>query len=437
MAAQNELRESVRRMIFYDLEPPPFSVGGQVAAAARPVAATTTRTKNPSRAASEQFTEPVRLAVRLADGAMGHYNTDTQMFWQQTARAGQELPVAEVNILAPKEVAIPPGVLCGDLPCPITSDTCFDFLDFTVPATSPPILTVGCPLSDVHALTELLAEVEAQVEILTNPCPPPFQPSAHFTAAVAAHKLEVVFVLVSRGSAPEISHRLCSKGWYVSVLLQPGDATPKIRVQASLLRWVKDCEVDHALSKFADSMPGMAPITASSSPARCLLTWDDVVYNDDMNVPRSMMSWGMLAAWLAKGSPTSRGFSHSYRPFDLNTICEPLASYMKGVLEIQERRNSGCDEDAEPVLLLQWNSPQKMTSEQCGHAAALFYWCAMHKDDASRPLPKSVCKRSLELYLRFGYVFLRKRAYQFHSGKRRREGKEDDVAEDAGGGILE
>lgn len=358
---------------------------------------------------------------------MGHYNTDTKTFWQQTAREGQELPPAAVEILAPKEVSIPRGVLCGNLPCPITSDTCFDFLDFTLPATSPPILAVGYPPVEVAKLAEVLAEWDEVIDALPQP---PFQPSAQFAVAATAHKLVVAHIEVPRGRALEISHRLCSRGWYVSVLLQPGDATPKIRVQASLLRWVKDCEVDHALSKFADSMPGMAP--SSATPPACrLLTWDDVVYNDDMNVPRSMMSWGMLAAWLAKGSPNGRGFSHSHRPFDLNTICEPLASYMKGVLEIQERRNSGCDEDAAPTLLLQWNSPQKMTSEQCGHAAALFYWCAMHKDDASRPLSKAVCKRSLELYLRFGYVFLRKRAYQFHSGKRRREeGEEED------GGIL-
>ena len=401
----------------YDLEPPPFMLeSGSVLS--EPVLKTS-RCKNPCRAVSNQFAEPVRLAVRLSDQVLGHYNAGTGLFWAQTAKCGQALPPAAVDCMTSpsEEVTFPLGAHCGPSEMVITPDTCFEFYDFSLPAAVPDMLAVSCKdrfPPDVGNLAEFVSWQAVGFPDGWVACP-------QFLARNVDSGWSVHYMTVSRPRSPEVAHRLCAMDCLASPAIAVGDSVRKLRVQASVLRWVKDAEVNHALSKFADSMPGMAQNLSSAGAST--LTWDDVVYDTDANVPRSMMSWGAFAAWLAKDRP-----SGLHAVPDLDMVCEPLASYIRAVLGIQGMRNGAVGAAAAVVdtkPLLQYNSPQKMSPEQCAHGAALFYWCAIHRDDDTRAMPKITCKRSLELYLRFGYVFLRKRVYHFHSGKRRR-GEEVD-----------
>jgi len=396
--------------IQYDLEPPPFCGPPESLAILRQKPS---RCKNPSRPVKNQFCEPVRLALRLVDGVSGHYNTSTHMFWPQSGRLGVETDPALVDVIGPESVRIPRGAVCMSLEdATITSDTCFEFYDFSLPHPVPCVLYAAGP-GGPSSLPRLLGEfMEGVADVGDLASVEGHSACSQFQEAAESRRWVLLTLTLHptyRSRSPEIAHRLCAQAWTVSVPLLPGCAPPKTRVQASILRWVKDTEVSHALSKFADSMPGM---TKSAAAMARPLTWDDAVYDDDFNVSRSMMSWGALAAWLCKGR-TLADFA------DLHDVCEPLASYLGGVLQVQEQRVCGPRGGTTPVL--RWNSPQKMTSEQCLHGAAMFYWSAIHRDDGTRAVSKAICKRSLEMYLRFGHVFLRKRAYQFHGDKRKRE----------------
>jgi hypothetical protein len=125
-----------------------------------------------------------------------------------------------------------------------------------------------------------------------------------------------------------------------------------------------------------------------------------------------MISWGAFAACLAKG------VSKQIKP---SAVCEPLASYVRGVVRVQRQRNGFLteDDDGQASHLVTYNSPQKMTPVQCEHSAAMYYWAGIHSDDGTRVISRLHAKRSLEMYLRFGHVLLRKRAYKFHGTKKR------------------
>jgi hypothetical protein len=89
---------------------------------------------------------------------------------------------------------------------------------------------------------------------------------------------------------------------------------------------------------------------------------------------------------------------------------------------VQHARISRIADVALPAL--ECNSPQKMSAPQCMHASLLFYWCSIHKDEDTRRIDKTAAKQILEMYLRFGHVVLRKRAYQFHRKRLLSEGVE-------------
>jgi len=146
------------------------------------------------------------------------------------------------------------------------------------------------------------------------------------------------------------------------------------------------------------------------------LSWTGVVYDAECGVPRAMMSWGAFAAWIAKDWLGAVGLAP-----DVGGVCEPLASYVAAILAVQVGRNGRGGVDLSPPAIL-FNSPQKATLLQITHALAMFYWAAVHADPLTQVLEKSAAKRALEMYLRFGLVVLRKRAYQFHgAGKRARD----------------
>jgi hypothetical protein len=420
--------------IRYDLQPPPW-ISSKVAAAA------ISRVKNPVRAAPSQFTDPVCLAEH--GGVLGHYSRDggnggsesdgsgsdgnrdggsggggsgsscgsdgRGAFWGQTAAV--PIVTDDVRILGGQDATLPAGVLHVDGGSGVDPAT-YRFYDFTLPAEAPSILAIagGSALPRAYACVDGMG--------------PGWVPCARFVAAAAG--TEIRYIHVAAAAYVAVAQALTTEGWLVSAPVRPGTPHPLHTVQATTLRWVTDCEARNALSKFADSAPGAASAASLT----------DAVYDKEMNVPRSMLSWGAVGAQLAR--------EHK---IDADT-CEPLASYIRGVLRVQNSRRRQGGEGlaaADTAPLLAYNTPQRMSREQTAHAVALYYWAAIHSDAATRPLPAAVARQSLELYLRFGFVLLRKRAYQFRGNgssgssartntKRRRRvessSDEDDEEED-------
>lgn len=371
-------------MIRYDLKPPSWNTGKITATPA-------SRAKNPLRQVSDQFAEPVCLAEW--GGRLGHYFEG--LFWDETA--GRPVQTKDgVIIHGGADATIPAGAFAE-----AAADT-FKLYDFALPAMAPSVLAVWSPSAGVEDVLglEAVAGMEA-----------PWVPCTRFLELASGREAPVRFYRVAdRKHFVATAQLLCVQGWLVSAPTV-GGAHPVHSIQLSLLRWVKDTDAEHALSKFADSMPGIACgagrgyVPPASAP-----TLLGTVYDQDMNVPRSMMSWGALGARMAKtGGSLPAG------------TCEPLKSYIHGVIAVQSSRNKQSGVGGTPDALLQWNMPQKMSKEQVAHAAALYYWAAIYVGDEA-PLAAAVARQALELYLRFGAVVLRKRAYQF---KRRREGSEE------------
>lgn len=358
-------------MIRYDLRPPPWSTGKISATPA-------SRAKNPLRQVSDQFTEPVCLAEWR--GRLGHYHNG--QFWDQTA--GRPVATADgVIVHGGADATIPSGAVAE------TSVDTFKLYDFALPATAPPVLAVWSPSSSAVDDLEAVEAMDA-----------PWVPCARFLELAKDGHVRF-YRVADRKQFLSIAQSLCVQGWLVSAPTVDG-AHPVHSIQLSLLRWVKDTDAEHALSKFADSMPGIACGAGRGYvPPAAAPTLLGMVYDHDMNVPRSMMSWGALGARMAKaGGPL---------PAD---TCEPLKSYIHGVITVQSSRNRQGGAVASTDALLQWNMPQRMSKEQVAHAAALYYWAAIYVADKA-PLAAGVARQALELYLRFGAVVLRKRAYQF------------------------
>ena len=131
-----------------------------------------------------------------------------------------------------------------------------------------------------------------------------------------------------------------------------------------------------------------------------------VIYDAGFNVQRLMICWGMLAASLSRSLD------------DVTNVPEPLHSYIRLVRGFECMRDSHGSDAVDATDLaksLTYNVAPKLTPSQAGNALTLFYWAAVHEDDASRDLPKDVARRALEMYVPFGHVILRKRAYRFNS----------------------
>lgn len=395
---------------FDDEEPPMFAGMGEHNTALR-----SNRCKNPSRIVSDGFSQALLLARHNPTGVLGHYCEESSEFWPDMGNVLTAVLPSDVTVLGanPDALTIPAS---SRVP-----GTGTEFLDFAVPAGSPPWLFVALqqPLGP-QALADQLGSMDMDVgpggvvvvQYVTKP-DDEYGPTMAFDETFIGGPCPHAVYLVNLGPvykarSCEVAHRLvcCNMPVSVAVPMRGPRAAPKIRIQAGLLRWVKDADLVPSLSKFADSVPGM--VHGSASPCKDSLSWSGIVYDHDFGVARAMLSWGALAAWVSKDWLNEHT---QVRPApSLSGVCEPLGSYLRALQTMQQYRNG--DPSAQPAL--EYNSPQKMTAEQSEHAVQLFYWASIHRDDGTRPMTMDALRISLEMYLRFGYVILRKRAYQFH-----------------------
>jgi hypothetical protein len=323
--------------------------------------------------------------------------------------------------------------------------TAVDFFTFAIPAGAPPVLYVRFSMlkSEFETETETQTEVEqliaavtgvvaassltlsgvATVEEIDIHNASTWCACAHFYSDSDSDPARAVVALRLSPSGLEnvsrLAHMLAARGFVVS----PPSSNASMRTDAafsrvtsSVLKWIKDDDCVSELSAIVDQLPGLLhgskrrDASSGNVNTAALGTLTGVMYDTTFNVQRLMLCWGMLAACASRTLPDDAC---------ITDVPEPLQSYIRLVREFEHMRECLTDVADAPavdvVKTMTYNSAPKLSAAQSASALTLFYWAAVHDDDGTRAVPRSVARRALEMYIPFGHVILRKRAYRFTS----------------------
>lgn len=262
------------------------------------------------------------------------------------------------------------------------------------------------------------------------------QPWDEFWVGASKEATVLTITCTSQTSVPEAAARLLAAGYIVSGAVESGSKdtrAARTRVKTHMLRWLRDADLLSALPGIVDYTSVLSCTEVAAQTPRPFS-----VYDSAMNVPRDMLCWGMYAAWvergLAAGEDGGAGMLSAEAPLTdaapaalspRTQLCEPLQSYVSTLREFTAKRTqaSGSVGQHQNVLSaqLKYNSASKPSRTQQAQALALYYWAAVHADEASMPISREAARQALELYLMFGHVVLRKRAYQFQQERRDRD----------------
>lgn len=194
---------------------------------------------------------------------------------------------------------------------------------------------------------------------------------------------------VDTDDVPNAASMYLESGFLVACCGKPATFT---RVKGMQLKWMTDTECATTMSTIIDAMPGFSD-TASE------------IYTDDFQIQRPMLSWAMLSGCLSKDATV-----------DTTKLCEPIRSYCQALSTVKEYRSRTGTIEGFVEAPLSYNVAAKLTYEQQMHASTIFYWAALH---GRRLLPDAHLRKALGMYLMFGFVLVRKRAYEFHGEEKR------------------
>ena len=189
--------------------------------------------------------------------------------------------------------------------------------------------------------------------------------------------------------------------------------TPVTRAECAQLDAPRQNALEEELARCADAVTSgrvaahADSLTGLYDPAR-------------VDVSRAALKWGMFAVMQMRSC-----LLDATVPVGADALFEPLASYAAAVMSIQAARARA----EVPVLTLQFSSEQKPSAAQQEHAMALFYWAAIHADPSTAALGRADALLNLELYTRYGLLVVRRRAYHFRNGNKKRR-KRKSVTED-------
>jgi hypothetical protein len=229
-----------------------------------------------------------------------------------------------------------------------------------------------------------------------------------------------VVVLEAATEAPTVASRLLvQEGVVVATAFSVADHAPtQCRVKPQPLKWIKDSDFAKEVSSIVDQMPGLFRKRNPAVTEEHVCTpLSFVAYDPAFDVPRQLLSWGFLAAWVQKNSTQE----------EVDRAPEPLKSYMKALGASMASRFATEDGSPHAMHHLEYNTAPKMTPAQYDHALRVFYWAAIHADDETRPITKNDARHILDVYLTCGTVFLKKRAYNFQGVGKRARRRADDL----------
>ena len=181
-------------------------------------------------------------------------------------------------------------------------------------------------------------------------------------------------------------------------------ATPVQRAQCTTLHAPRAVTLEDDLARCADAVTSGRVLAHAGS-----LTG---MYDPErVDVSRAALTWGMFAA-----VHMSERLFQDQCESSAAALFEPLGSYARAILAVQAARARA---DA-PNVSLQFTSEQKPSVAQCQHALVLFYWAAIHADPDTAVMSRADALLNLELYVRYGLLVVRRRAYHFHNGNKKR-----------------
>jgi len=212
------------------------------------------------------------------------------------------------------------------------------------------------------------------------------------------------------GVLPRAAAQLITAG-YIVACCGP-TAQPFVRVKSTYLKPTTDAACATTMSTINDAMPGL---TAGTD-----------IYTSDLQVHRCMLHWSMLAGCRA-AQEQSRAQSqaqdlHMTPPCPVRHGTEPLQSYLDALAAVKaHRRETGrVDTFSGVEAVLRYNAAVEVTAAQRRQAISLFYWATLQYDVPEET--RALLRRALNMYLHFGFVVLRKRAYEFRGkGKKGRD----------------
>ena len=204
-----------------------------------------------------------------------------------------------------------------------------------------------------------------------------------------------------------------------------------LRIKGMQLKWTTDETCATTMSTINDTMPGLSPTL-----------WPDV-YTSDFQIQRPMLFWGMFAGCqlsrhqqYTEKKREGRGEESEHPVIEsLVDLSEPLQSYINVLCAVKEHRKVTGSIDsfaaAEVSEALKYNTCSRLTEPQQAQALAIFYWASVHVglDAEIGGKEKTHYRHALNLYLiMFGYVLLRKRAYEFHVTEKRKRAAAHRIA---------
>ncbi len=428
-----------------------------------PVPASASASMPARRRADAPFTGLVNLVYHTATGRHGHCIersvTDARVWFPASSASDNVECVSANSISAPCET---PPIPLAAFAQPALSSFAADFLQWENSSCTPSCflcdattvyacvalpkhgaaiadaddaLDATAPFRGVRDIAEVVATGGALAEVLDARLAPAHGAAAAVTEAAATKHL---FARIHCTSPANLALACCrlvatpgvvwvSRAWCSDAALPCTRALtpPTTRVCTVTLRATKDAASTAACTAACDMLPGLAfhrfhgsgdicgvggnvdvDINADADADADTGVFRGAMYDSEYHVQRTFLTWPMFAALVA---------CKSRRP--ASQFSEPLASYVDAVRAAAVAREQ-LDPDSHPksgseTRHLSYNCAPECTPAQCWHAITLYYWAVLHVDDATLPAPREALRRALEMYLAFGTVVLRKRAYAF------------------------
>ena len=287
--------------------------------------------------------------------------------------------------------------------------TTFPDVDFYVFASETPCLFVRKPClgSKVHCVDFEASWHEGTAGSIDKLCEdagcerpwPTFYVNGALDASVSIPDALPVWRvdLPCTGVLPRAAAQLITAGYIVACC---GPTVPPfVRVKSTYLKPTTDAACATTMSTINDAMPGL---TAGTD-----------LYTSDLQVHRCMLHWSMLAGCRAAQEQSQVQDLHMKPPCPARHGTEPLQSYLDALAAVKaHRRETGrVDTFSGVEAVLRYNAAVAVTAAQRQQAISLFYWATLQYDVSEET--RALLRRALNMYLHFGFVVLRKRAYEF------------------------
>ena len=268
-------------------------------------------------------------------------------------------------------------------------------VDFYVFESRLPVLFVRKPGSEsvVHGVSFDAEWQEYTISALTDSDRP--WPDFFINASPSTPVWKVTLPCTTQ--VPGAAAQLVRAGYIVACCGQ-ASPPPFVRVKSCYLKPTADSACATTMSTINDAMPG--------------LTNGTDLYTTDLQVHRCMLHWSMLAGCRAVHGK------------DAVPVTEPLKSYVDTLAAVKTHRGATGRVDTfslEQVhATLRYNVASELTAAQRQQAISFFYWATFQPSLSEHT--RGLLRRALNMYLYFGFVVLRKRAYEFRGkGKKKRD----------------